>query len=172
MTLLVLILSNQAFAQNRDSNTTKSGEGASQAQRTFTLEEIVGVCNIIREYNSAADTPAQLDFVRRQHNLSESAFFGQHIDQIICHQKHVVFMALDNEREDFMSIIEADTGKLLNRPLPNPDGSRYTPVDYLFEKMRSASDKRIEGKYRVLIFKLKQQGFKTCKELGANNCQF
>lgn len=81
-------------------------------------------------------------------------------------------MALDNEREDFMSIIEADTNKLLNRPLPNPDDTRYTPVDYLFKKIRSATDKRFEGKYRILIFKLKQRGFKTCKELGANNSKF
>ena len=81
-------------------------------------------------------------------------------------------MALDSEFDDFMSIITTDKLKRLNRPLANLDGTKYTPVDYLFMKMKAATDKRIKGKYRVLIFKLKQLGYKTCSELKAKDCKF
>ena len=108
------------------------------------LETLIGVCNIIREYNSAKDMGPQLEYFIKQHNLSKERFFSasNYYNSLVCFQKNFAFAAMENEREDFQAIV--DTGLDLNRHYFNLDGGCHTPLDYAFNIYVNQSDNRLD----------------------------
>jgi hypothetical protein len=138
-------------------------EGLARTPSIFTIKQEEGLCRVIDNLESAKDTEAQIRYLARAHNLSLETFFKTYVDELTCRRKNVAFHALDNEREDFMSIVEL--GLELNRPLKNLDGTYMTPLDYVFKKFNEADEEWLKGKLKVIIFKLKKKGAKRCSEL-------